>query len=186
MCQAVFPSERRTHNVCTLLSSQILLCHKLFQLRRHAIISLITFYFDERSRHFFGKCTLYRVRRIFISILCIFWHELCLRPRRAPGPAGHSQLFCKSLLLLQPRLCMSDTRRGTWGFFLLTNPNATSVSSDSSNTRVKKDPEQSGVWMEGSCCKMLPQNCQAQAGTWKEIYILLITMVISHKHKFKE
>lgn len=70
--------------------------------------------------------------------------------------------------------------------FLLTNPNATSVSSDSSNTRVKKDPEQSGVWMEGSCCKMLPRSCQAQAGTWKEIYILLITMVISHKHKFKE
>lgn len=117
MCQAVFPSERCTHNVCTLLSSQILLCHKLFQLRRHAIISLITFYFDERSRHFFGKCTLYRVRRIFISILCIFWHELCLRPRRAPGPAGHSQLFCESLLLLQPRLCISDTRRGTWSCF---------------------------------------------------------------------
>lgn len=56
MCRAALPSEPRTHNVCTLLSAQILLCHKLFQLRRHAIISLITFYFDERSRHFFGKC----------------------------------------------------------------------------------------------------------------------------------
>lgn len=182
MCWAAFPSEPRAHNVCTLLSSQILLCHKLFQLRRHAIISLIMFYFDERSRHFFGKCLLYRVRRIFISILCIFWHELCLRPRRAPGPAGHLHPFCSC----SPGSgCQTPAEQHGAGFCWLT-PALHLWALTAPTQEFKKTLRSPGVCIQGSCSKILPWSCQAPAGAWKEIYILLITMAVTHKHKFKE
>lgn len=108
----------RLHFVVGLKSSQILLCHKLFQLRRHAIISLITFYFDERSRRFLKKCVLYRVRRIFISILGIFWHELCLRPSAGSRPCRGT---CISPATATPALGARRQQSDT-GFFFAESP----------------------------------------------------------------
>lgn len=111
-----------------LKSSQVLLCHKLFQLRKYAIIPLITFYFDERSRLFFFffsflKCMLYRVRRTFISILCILWHQPCLCPTAGSGPCRgtcasqlwvwgtrHWQSSAGCALLTQPCFSISSIR----------------------------------------------------------------------------
>lgn len=132
------PSELCAHSVCTLLSSQIPLCHKLVQLRRHAIISLITFHFDERSRHFFESACCIGLGEASFQFFAYFG-------RGCVSSLGGLQALQGTCIpsALQPRLCMPGTSRAAAGWFLLTNPNTTSVSSGSSNTRIKKDPEQS-------------------------------------------
>lgn len=81
-----------------LKSSQILLCHKLFQLRKYAIIPLITFYFDERSRLFFSFS--FFLFFLFLNVCCIelgepsfpffayFGISHVSARRQAQGPAG--------------------------------------------------------------------------------------------------
>lgn len=100
-CHSAAPWARGFTGLCfhmsrTLLkSSQILLCHKLFQLRKYAIIPLITFYFDERSRLFF-----FLLSFLFLNVCCIglgepsfpffayFGISHVSAQRRAQGPAG--------------------------------------------------------------------------------------------------
>lgn len=174
--------------VVGLKSSQILLCHKPFQLRKHAIMPLITFFFDERSRLFFlllfyFKCMLYRVRRTFISILCIPWHRPCLRPTAGSGPCRGT--CSSSALAIRGFRCQQLAEWPGFGFCGLT-PVLSPPALPAPKQEGKRPLALRGLEWKSLAAETLSQCCQVQASAEQEIYILLITMVISHKHKFKE